>query len=113
MSRSNLPEQTRMKAMRSRCFGSMLAWILKMKPEKAGFSGAISVPAMTRGLGAGECFRKPSSNSCTPKLFTPLPKKTGVVLPASTAASSKFAGDFEHFQFLDVLRKVSSSNGRG
>ena len=25
MSRSNLPEQTRMKAMRSRCFGSMFA----------------------------------------------------------------------------------------
>ena len=32
MPRESLPEQTRMKAMRSRWFGSMLAWILKTKP---------------------------------------------------------------------------------
>ncbi len=89
MSRSNLPEQTRTNAMRSRCFGSMFAWILKMKPENAGFSGAISMPPMMRDFGAGACFRKPSSNSCTPKLLMALPKNTGVLLPASTAASSK------------------------
>jgi hypothetical protein len=34
--------------------GAMFAWILKMKPLKAGCPGAISVPAMTRGLGGGE-----------------------------------------------------------
>src|ERR1051325_4090728 len=85
MSRSNLPEQTRMKATRSRCFGSMFAWILKMNPENPGCSGEISTPAITRGLGGGECFRNPSSRSCTPKLLTALPKKTGV---------------FEHFQFF-------------
>ncbi len=79
-----------------------------MKPLNAGFSGAISMPPITRDFGAGECFRKPSSKSCTPKLFTPLPKKTGVVLPASTAASSKrFAGVFEHFQFFEGLAKFS------
>ena len=39
----NGPEQMRAKAMRSRCFGSMFAWILKMKPENCGCSGAMSV----------------------------------------------------------------------
>jgi hypothetical protein len=33
MPRVSLPEQTRMKAMRSRWFGSMFAWILKTKPD--------------------------------------------------------------------------------
>ena len=32
MPRWSLPEQTRRKAIRSRWFGSMLAWILKTKP---------------------------------------------------------------------------------
>ena len=52
MSRSNFPEQTRTKAMRSRWRGSMFAWILKTKPENAGSSGAIVPPPATwRGGG--------------------------------------------------------------
>ena len=39
MSRVNFPEQMRRKAMRSRCRGSMFAWILKMNPEKGPSSG--------------------------------------------------------------------------
>jgi hypothetical protein len=35
MPRSNLPEQMRTKAMRSRWCLSMLAWILNTKPEKS------------------------------------------------------------------------------
>ncbi len=45
-----LPEQTRMKAIRSRCRGSMLAWILKMKPENLSLSTGTSrgLPPATR-----------------------------------------------------------------
>ena len=50
MPRLNLPEQMRMKAMRSRCWGSMFAWILNTKPEKSG-SSASSGP-MRGGAGA-------------------------------------------------------------
>ncbi len=39
MPRVNFPEQTRTKATRSRCAGSMFAWILKTKPEKKGRRG--------------------------------------------------------------------------
>ena len=38
MPRWSLPEQTRMKAMRSRWFGSMFAWILNTKPVIFGSS---------------------------------------------------------------------------
>ena len=36
MPRSKWPEQSRTKATRSRCLGSMLAWTLKTKPVTAG-----------------------------------------------------------------------------
>ena len=53
MPRSNLPEQTRKKAMRSRCFGSILAWILKINPENFGSSGSTMRTVASRGFGAG------------------------------------------------------------
>ena len=76
------PEQTRMKATRSRCCGSMLAWILNTKPVSLFSSGAISRPVVERACGAGACSTKKSSSGCTPKLLTPEPKNTGVCLPS-------------------------------
>src|SRR5690606_11614114 len=46
---SYLPEHTRMKAMRSRCLGSMFAWILNTKPLKAGSVGSTSRSWVMRG----------------------------------------------------------------
>ena len=42
MPRRKVPETNRMKAMRSRCCGSMLAWTLKMKPVTSLPSGETS-----------------------------------------------------------------------
>ena len=41
-----------MKAMRSRCRGSMLAWILKTNAEMAEFSGSTEPWLVIRGRGA-------------------------------------------------------------
>ncbi|OPZ88287.1 MAG: hypothetical protein BWY76_00001 [bacterium ADurb.Bin429] len=77
-----VPEQMRMKATRSRCMGSMLAWILNTKPLR-GFSSALTMRVVVAwDLGAGACSTKKSSSSWTPKLLTAEPKKTGVSLPA-------------------------------
>ena len=53
MPRSKRPEQTRKKAMRSRCDGSMLACTLKTKPEKGASSGRGTSSSPTRGVGDG------------------------------------------------------------
>ena len=70
MPRVSRPEQTRMKAMRSRWFGSMLAWILNTKPVIVGSRrprpGACRPPA-PRGGGAKSASA--SSRSRTPKLL--------------------------------------------
>ena len=42
MPRWKCPEQSRTKATRSRCFGSMLAWTLKTKPVTAGSQAPIA-----------------------------------------------------------------------
>ena len=68
--------------MRSRCLGSMLAWILKMKPVNFDSSGATIREEVSRGLGLGAMSTKVSSISCTPKLLTALPKNTGANLPS-------------------------------
>ena len=39
------------KARRSRCLGSMFAWILKMNPEKPAVSGSMLRPFATRAFG--------------------------------------------------------------
>jgi len=84
MSRSNFPEQTRTNAMRSRCFGSMFAWILKTNDENFGcatgtstgsegcgvspsamvnvtVSGFFTTAALRRGCGVTVSLRNPSS----------------------------------------------------
>ena len=75
--------------MRSRCLGSMFAWILKMNPVNLDSSGATSRLDVSRGLGLGAMSMKVSSISCTPKLFTALPKKTGASLPSRYGAWSQ------------------------
>ena len=77
----NLPEHTRMNATRSRCCGSMFAWILNTKPVSFSSCGATSRPVVACGCGGGACSTKKSSSGCTPKLFTPEPKNTGVCSP--------------------------------
>ena len=47
MPRLKVPETIRMKAIRSRCCGSMLAWTLKMKPVTSSRLGSI-VPCLAR-----------------------------------------------------------------
>ncbi len=89
MPRSNCPEHTRTKAMRSRCAGSMLAWILKTTPVNLPSCGETSRWIAARGLGAGASSASASSTSCTPKLLMAEPKKTGVCFPARKAAWSK------------------------
>ena len=64
----------RMKAIRSLCLGSKLAWILKINPENLDSVGATSRSLVSRGLGLGANCTKVSSNSCMPKLLTAEPK---------------------------------------
>jgi len=67
-----------MKAMRSRCCLSMLAWILKTKPVSLSSSGLTMRVLAGRGKGAGAKSLKASSSSAMPKLLIAEPKKTGV-----------------------------------
>ncbi len=53
MPRSKRPEQSRMKASRSRWRGSMFAWILNTKPVTASSLGSISRSAVFCGRGDG------------------------------------------------------------
>src|SRR5574343_483547 len=70
MPRSKRPEQTRRKAIRSRCFGSMLAWILNTKPENFGSFGCTWRVTAGRAIGGGDRSTTASSRLCTPKLLT-------------------------------------------
>ena len=69
MPRSNLPEQMRRNAMRSRWFLFMLAWILKIKPLNCSLHGSTSSPlcASLRGSGVGVRRRNSFRNGSTPK----------------------------------------------
>ncbi len=78
MPRLSLPEQTRMKAMRSRWFGSMFAWILNTKPVIFGSVGATARVSASWPRGGGATSASPSIRSRTPKLRKAEPKKTGV-----------------------------------
>ena len=71
---SYFPEQILTKATRSRCWGSMFAWILNAKPVKAGSVGSMSRRRVCRGCGGGAYLTKSSSSSATPKLFIAEPK---------------------------------------
>ena len=63
--------------MRSLCFGSIFACILKIKPVSFSSSGFTTLELAFTGLGRGAIFIKISSISWMPKLFTALPKNTG------------------------------------
>jgi hypothetical protein len=90
MPRSNLPEQMRMKAMRSRWALFMLAWILKIKAEKSSRAGSMRSPVRlsTRASGVGVRRRNSLRNGSTPKLVSADPKKTGDSSPRSTRPRS-------------------------
>ena len=68
--------------MRSRCAGSMLAWILKTKPASGVSAGCTVRSRAARGKGPGACAVKAASSSSTPKLLIAEPKNTGVCRPA-------------------------------
>mmetsp|Transcript_42 Transcript_42/g.120 ORF Transcript_42/g.120 Transcript_42/m.120 type:complete len:325 (-) Transcript_42:568-1542(-) len=101
MSFSKRPEQTRTKAMRSRCRGSMLACSLKTKPVKSPSLGATSPRLLTRAPGGWESSRKRSRNCWTPKLLYPDPNHTGVCRCARTSAMSRGS---------TMLSRISSSS---
>ena len=75
---------------------------LENKTGEAGFSGAMSMPPITRDLGAGECFRKPSSKSWTPKLLHAAAEEHRRGFAREHGGIVQFVpGVFEHFEFLD------------
>jgi hypothetical protein len=63
--------------MRSRCFGSMLAWILKTKPVNGASAGCTMRAPPSRGCGGGAHSTSACRISRTPKLLMPEPKNTG------------------------------------
>ena len=78
MPRLSLPETSRANAMRSRWFGSMLAWILNTKAVMA-FSWASTLRVLDIcARGGGASAPSASSRSLTPKFFRAEPKNTGV-----------------------------------
>ena len=85
---SYLPETTRINATLSRCFGSILAWILNTKPLN--FSSALSTVLVSawRDCGFGAHCVKPSRKWSTPKLPNAVPKNTGVSSPLIKAYCS-------------------------
>ena len=103
--------------MRSRCFGSMLAWILNTKPENGASAGSTmrAVPA-SRGCGCGAQSSSACRISCTPKLLIPEPKNTGVCWPGQKIDQvERAAGAADEVdivaQFADFERELFVENG--
>ena len=80
--RSKRPETMRTNATRSRCAGSMLAWILKTRPVKPASAGSTVRSVAARGCGGGAISTNVSSIASTPSPPRAMPKKTGVSVPA-------------------------------
>ena len=74
MPRLSLPEHSRANAMRSRWFGSILAWILNTKALMRGSAASTLRRLLSCARGAGAKRPRPSSRSPTPKLRSALPK---------------------------------------
>ncbi len=89
MPRSKCPLAQRTKAMRSRCAGSILAWILNTTPLNLGSVGCTVRCKAGLGPGGGARSTSASSTSRTPKLLIAEPNSIGVCCPARKAASSK------------------------
>ena len=74
MPRWSRPEHTRMKAMRSRWFGSMFAWILKTKPVIFASPASTTRVAACCSRGLGANLPSASIRSCTPMSRSAEPK---------------------------------------
>ena len=95
--------------MRSRCFGSMFAWILKMKPENAGCSGRDRDAAHHARFGRGRVFQEAVEQELHAEVVDGaaeedrrgFAREHGGVVPI-------VPGVFEHFQLFDrpVKRRV-------
>ncbi|MDR6355338.1 hypothetical protein Q3H58_002009 [Pseudomonas psychrotolerans] len=100
---SYLPEQMRMKAMRSRCLGSMFAWILNTKPENFSSTGSTVRSWAARDSGRGAQSTTASSTWSTPKL----PRAVGAEEHRGHFAAQEgvviefVAGTLDQLQFLD------------
>ena len=113
------PEHTRRNAMRSRCCGSIFAWILNTKPVNAGSLGSTSrvlpfAKTASRGCGGGAQSTSARSTSRTPKLLMPEPKNTGDCWPLRNSSKEKTAPAphqfhlFAHARHLDLMRLVQT-----
>ena len=104
MPRANCPEQMRTKAMRSRCCGSMFAWILNTKPEKVGVVGepaarssvlrGARAAAPGRRSGRGRARARSCSSRCRRRRASPGRPgtsrcRTGLPAVSSSAISSR------------------------
>ena len=74
--------------MRSRCLGSMLAWILKTKPLNGASAGSTMRGPPSRDCGGGAQSISACRISWTPKLLMPEPKNTGDCRPARNSSRS-------------------------
>ena len=109
MPRWSVPEHTRTKAMRSRWFGSMLAWILKTKDVIFGSVASTRRVSASCARGGGAQSPSASIRSRTPKLRSAEPKKTGVRWPSRKAFEvERPAGLARQLQLLDEGRRARS-----
>ena len=110
MSFSKRPLQTRTKATRSRCLGSMLAWSLNTKPLKPSRSGSTRPSLLDRAMGRCAISRKASRKGRTPKLVMAEPKNTGVSSPACTISISSSAPAASSNSISSMARSRSSAS---
>ena len=96
MPRVSLPEHSRTKAMRSRWFGSMLAWILNTKADMSASAAVTTRLSAACARGGGAKVPSASSRSPTPKFLSALPKNTGVRWPSRNAWRSNALAGLAH-----------------
>ena len=89
MPASNLPEQIRIKAIRSRWALFIFAWILNTNAENSSENGSTTSPSDVRGSGDVVISRKCCKKVSTPKFVSAEPKNTGESCPARTFSKSK------------------------
>jgi hypothetical protein len=101
MPRWKRPEAMPTKAMRSRCFGSILACTLNTKPTTSSFSGGIGRGSAGCRRGARASSATLRSSSRTPKLLSPLPKIDWGQM--ARAIELKIEGARTNLRHLDLL----------
>ena len=85
MPRLKWPDDSRIKATRSLCLGSILACTLNTKPETLFSCGRIWRGSAFWICGTGPKFAIPSMSSFTPKELIAEPNQMGVSVPSSSA----------------------------